>query len=131
MAAYCFIVWQVVVLAIWLIGRGRLARLAGFFLGSFAAAVVFTALLGVFLLIPAFLGMIYYGIGLMGFTPLFTCRVFGQRARETLQVRDPLVPVWMFWLFVLVGFLFSLLVPLQIATLLRIAGLSPVAVAIF
>ena len=122
-AAYCFIVWQMSFLAAWLLGRGQLARFAGFFLGNFAAAVVFTALMGIALLVPAFLGTLFFGVGLMGFTPLFTCRVFARRLREAIQVG---AKSHYFWLLAVVGFVLAIVVPLQIAAMLQpIIGAKP------
>ena len=116
-AAYCFILWQMLFLFVWLVGRGNLARFAGFFLGSFIAAVIFTALLGALLLVPAIIGTLFAGIGLMGFTPLFTCYVFARRIRETRQMMgNELV---YFWLLAALGFALAIVAPLLIAAMLQ------------
>lgn len=116
-AAYCFILWQMLLLFVWLVGRGHLARYAGFFLGSFTAAVIFTGILGVLLLIPAIVGTFFMGIGLMGFTPFFTCFVFARRMRETRLMRGH--ELIYFLLLAAIGFVMAIIVPLLIAAVLQ------------
>jgi len=122
-AAYCFILWQMLFLFIWLVGRERCTRFAGWFLGNFAAAIIFTALLGMLLIVPAVIGSAI-GVGLMGFTPLFTSYVFARRVRETIESVDE---AYSFTLLATLGFLAAIVVPLRIAALLQpLLGAKPV-----
>ncbi len=79
--AYAFILSQWLCLAtVLLIGRPP-PRLAAFVSGVLASGFLFAGVLGILLFVPSVLGLFALGIGILGFTPLFTARAYYRRAR--------------------------------------------------
>lgn len=116
LSAYGLILWQMVFLLAWLIGRPWLKGFAGFFLGTWIAGIIFTAVLGILLVVPAAIGLVW-GVGLMGFTPIFTTFVLSRRIRETIELSDEsFLP---FALLGTIGFFAAIVAPLQIAAWLQ------------
>jgi hypothetical protein len=75
---------------------------------------IFAGVLGILLAPIAAIGS-FVGIGLLGFTPLFTTYAIGRRLREAiddgvLDAADQSVPI--FWLLTAFGFMAAWLVPL-------------------
>jgi hypothetical protein len=104
--AYLFVGWQLLCLGIWMVA-GRLppdvsAVWAGTLWSGFALACV----MGMVLVVPALLGITFMGVGLLGFTPMFTARAFKRRAlvagsiaaRELPLARSQLLAVLGYWL---------------------------------
>lgn len=119
LTVYAFVGWQMLILCLWIITRPWLNRLAGFFLGTWILGVMFTGVLAALLAIPAAIGA-FLGIGLLGFTPIFTSYTIGRRMRETVDAGIHLgsdQSIAVFWLLAALGFMAALLVPLQIATM--------------
>lgn len=122
LAIYVFIGWQMLFLGAWILLRPWLSRLAGFFLGTWALGVMLSGVLAALLAIPAAIGAIV-GIGLLGFTPMFTCYAIGRRMREAIDAGIHLgsdQSVAVFWLLAAFGFMGAILVPMQIATMWKL-----------
>jgi hypothetical protein len=114
---YTFIGWQMLLLFTWIVGRSWLSRGAGAFFGTWIVGAVFAGVLGILLAPIAAIGSIV-GIGLLGFTPLFTTYALARRLREAiddgvLDASDQSVSI--FWLFAAFGFMGAWIVPLQLA----------------
>lgn len=119
LTVYAFVGWQMVWLCIWILVRPWLSRWAGFFLGTWAIGIMFAGVLAALLAIPAMIG-VAMGIGLLGFTPVFTSYTLGRRMREAVDAGIHLgsdQSVAVFWLLAAFGFMAAILVPMQIATL--------------
>lgn len=122
LAVYAFVGWQMVMLGIWIVTRPRLDRLAGFFLGTWALGILFAGVLAALLALPAAIGSVV-GIGLLGFTPIFTAYTLGRRMREAVDAGIHLgsdQSVAVFWLLAAFGFMAAILVPMQIATMWKL-----------
>src|SRR5262245_37273335 len=77
--AYAFILSQWFGLAFLLVIGRPAPRLAAFYAGFLSVGFLFAGLLGVLLFIPSVLGLFALGIGILGFTPLFTARAYYRR----------------------------------------------------
>lgn len=107
---YAIVVWQVVCLAVWLV-LGRLpAGIAGLWAGMLWVGFALSCLVGVALVLPALAGAMV-GIGLMGFTPLFTARAFYRRALMAGTVATRELPVRRASGLALLGYGAALLLP--------------------
>jgi hypothetical protein len=114
LAVYVLIGWQMSTLLLWIVGRPWLARIAGLFFGTWVVGVIFAGVLGILLFPLAAIGSVV-GVGLLGFTPLFTTYAIARRLRETiddgvLDASDRSVPV--FWLLTGFGFMGAWVIPL-------------------
>ncbi len=116
-ASYCLIVWQILSLAVWHIGRPWLKGLAGLFLGTWIVGTIFSAGLGLLLVVPATLGLAI-GIGLLGFTPWFTSFLLLRRLRESIELIDE--SLISFPALATAGFLAAFIVPWQMANWLKL-----------
>ena len=82
---YPMLLFEMLIFAAWVWGFPVVRRRGGMvggilMLGGLAAAVV-----GLLLIIPALIGVFFYGIGLLGFTPWITSLVFFRNAREAIE----------------------------------------------
>lgn len=84
-AAYTFIALQVVILAAWLVWRGKLGRWLGIMAGGLYGGAVFAFGLGLVMLPISIIGLIVYFIGVLGFTPFFTGFVYLRNARRCMK----------------------------------------------
>lgn len=122
LAVYVFVGWQMLFLSIWILTRPWLSRVAGFFLGTWALGVLFAGVLAALLALPAAIGSVV-GIGLLGFTPVFTSYTLGRRMREAIDAGIQLgsdQSLAVFWLLAAFGFMSASLVPMQIAMMWRL-----------
>ena len=84
--AYALIGWQVCVLCLWLL-LGKVARTgASFISGMLAVGFTISLVLGIVLAFPATLGLIYYGIGAIGYTPCLTAHTYFRRAKLAFEL---------------------------------------------
>lgn len=83
-AAYVFIGFQMAVLAAWLLLQPRLRRAAAFFAGPLLAGATFSLLLAVLISPLSVIGVLFFGLGLLGFTPFLTAFVFWRNAVRAL-----------------------------------------------
>jgi len=79
--AYVLIAWQLACLALWLIAGRLSTEFSAVWSGLLWVGFAFASVVGVALAFPALLGVAFTGIGLLGFTPLFTARAFYRRAK--------------------------------------------------
>jgi hypothetical protein len=118
--AYAVIGWQILTLAAWLL-LGKVARpVAAWFSGTLAVGKLLSLLMGVVLFIPAIFGSLYFGIGLMGLTPLFTADAYSRRTKFAYQLASkerPAAAIGAYWL----GVIMAVLVPLAIGLALLVA----------
>lgn len=122
LAFYCLILWQMLFVLLWLTARPWLRLLAGFWLGSFGAGVMLAGVMALLLALPATVGLMV-GVGLLGFTPMFTTYAVTRRLREALQVgiaEESVNMNTLFWLLAALGFAAAWVAPLQFATQLRV-----------
>jgi hypothetical protein len=122
LVVYAFVGWQMLLLGLWIATRPSLNRLAGFFLGTWALGILFAGVLAALLAIPAAIGSVV-GIGLLGFTPIFTSYTLGRRMREAVDAGIHLgsdQSVAVYWLLAAFGFMAAILVPMQIATMWKL-----------
>jgi hypothetical protein len=119
---YCVTVWQMLLLLLWLVARPWLRFAAGYWLGSFSAGLMVAAVMALLFAVPATVGLMV-GVGLLGFTPMFTTYALTRRLREALAIGIEEESVNMntyFWLLAALGFMSAWIVPLQIASHLRV-----------
>jgi hypothetical protein len=121
LAVYCLVAWQMLFLILWLVGRPWLSLAAGFFLGTWGVGIVFVAVMGVLLVVPS-ATLLVVGVGLLGFTPLFSTYTLARRIREAIDVGfvDSETSATVFWLLAAFGFMAAWVAPLQIAAQLRL-----------
>src|SRR6185503_2255520 len=79
--AWPFLAGQIATLGMVLAWGKSLRRIAPFLAGVRASGFMVAAGIGVLLALPAALGTFACGIGLLGFTPFFTCFTFFRRMR--------------------------------------------------
>ncbi|WP_425613984.1 hypothetical protein NA78x_003832 [Anatilimnocola sp. NA78] len=118
LAVYCSVGWQMMLVGVWLLARRWLPKFAGFFLGSWIIGALIAGFLGLILFPFAVVGTFLFGVGLIAFTPLFTFYGFIRRMREAIddgvaEISEYSITV--FWLFSALGFITSVVLPLQIA----------------
>src|SRR5262245_33742482 len=119
--AYAFILSQWLCLSFLLIVGRPSPRLAAFTAGFLATGFLFAGLLGVLLFIPSVLGLFAMGIGILGFTPLFTARAYYRRTRyaSTFAEHSPNIESIR-----TLGFCAALVLPLIAFLITRLVGLS-------
>ncbi len=74
----------VILLTVWLFFRSRLIPYAAYIVGIFTIAMIVSALLGVVLLPFSVIGIGLSGVGLLGFTPIFTAIVYYRQRKQAL-----------------------------------------------
>ena len=79
--AWPILVGQIATLGMVLAWGKSLRPIAPFLAGALATGFVISTCLGVLLVLPAMLGVFAFGIGLLGFTPIFTAITFCRRMR--------------------------------------------------
>ena len=77
-----FIALQFLLLIFWLSLGRRLELVSGFFAGGLALGGIFAGFLGICILPASLLTTLVLGLGIVGYTPLFTCHSLFQRAAE-------------------------------------------------
>jgi hypothetical protein len=78
--AYALLGWQLLCLGIWMVAGRLPADVSAIWTGMLWSGFALACVLGVVLFLPALLGITFMGVGLLGFTPLFTARAFKRRA---------------------------------------------------
>ena len=125
---YAFVGCQMLVMAVWLM-LGSKAGIWTPLLGGFlVSGLLFAALVGFVLVIPAAIGVFFVGIGLLGLTPLITTYSYGRQCSRALAnnwhspanaTATPLA---------VLGFCVSLVLPVLIGVALLAALRGPEAV---
>jgi len=119
--AYAFILSQWFCLAFLLVIGRPAPRLAAFCCGFLSVGFLFAGLLGVLLFIPSVLGLFVLGIGILGFTPLFTARAYYRRTVYASALGtdfgdlDPIRAI---------GFCLALILPLIAYLVSRLVGIA-------
>ncbi len=107
--AYLGITLGILALAVWLAFGERIEKGNGFFAGVFLCGTVFSLWIGIVLLPYSLLGLIAYGLGLLGFTPFVTALIYFRNAvrifRRTKQ--SGLEAWWIFTVMALLGLLLA------------------------
>ena len=93
---YAIIGWQIVCLGVWLIAGRLPAGLTGFWAGMLWLGFTVAFLLGIVLALPATVAAVA-GIGVLGFTPLFTARTFYRRAIAATRLAKDEAPHYADW----------------------------------
>jgi hypothetical protein len=83
--AFVAIVLQMLTLPIWMVGGRRLGRCGALVGGALCVGAAVAGILGVVLVPISFIGLIVFGIGLLGFTPFLTCVVFARNALDAVR----------------------------------------------
>jgi hypothetical protein len=99
-----FFGWQMLLLCVWLVFRERVGRGGAFLSGSFILAVLAASTIGLLLLPLAVVGSFFYGIGLLGFTPIFTAIVYARAGFAAEQLAADTHAGWRTSLLALAGF---------------------------
>jgi hypothetical protein len=107
---YAIIGWQVVCLGVWLVAGRLPACVAGCPAGMLWVGFAVACVVGVILAAPAAIASLM-GIGLLGFTPLFTARAFYRRALMAGAVATRKLPASQAGFLALGGFWAALIVP--------------------
>jgi len=79
--AWPLLAGQIATLGVVMAWGKSLRPIAPILAGILATGFVISLCLSVFLALPAALGALFFGIGLLGFTPIFTCRTYFRRMR--------------------------------------------------
>ncbi len=111
--AWLAVVLQMVIFLAWLLSGRRLRRASSFFAGAMSGGAGIALLIQLPLLPLVLLGMIVWGLGIVGLTPTLTCVVFCRNAKSAWRLgklADGPKAIRHFWL----GLLLSLLVPLAL-----------------
>jgi len=106
---FWFFGWQMAGLCTWLVFRERVGRAGVFLSGSFILAVLAASTIGLLLLPAALLGSFVYGIGLPGFTPIYTAIVYARAGFAAEQLAADAHAGWRTSLLALAGFVAALL----------------------
>jgi hypothetical protein len=119
--AYTFILSQWLCIAFLLVIGRPSPRLAAFCAGFLSVGFLFAGLLGVLLFIPSVLGLFALGIGILGFTPLFTARAYYRRTIYASYLATDLGDLDAIRAF---GFCVALIVPLIAFLVSRLIGIA-------
>jgi hypothetical protein len=114
--AWPFLAGQIASLGLVLACGKSLRRIAPFLAGVLATGFLAAACLGVLLALPAAMGTLAFGIGLLGFTPIFTSFAFFRRMRLMWHLSRGWTPEKVEFLLALFGILFYLLLTGLIGT---------------
>jgi hypothetical protein len=116
LACYALLGCQMLALTAWLLGGRMSGEIAAVWSGLLWVGFALSAFLGVLLLVPAALGLLLFGIGALGFTPLFTARAYYRRAILAGAVATRQLPVERCGRLALAGYYAALLIPAIVAT---------------
>ena len=106
MFAWPFIGGQIATVLFVLIAGKSARRIAPLLAGALGAGLLVALILAIFLALPAFFGTLYFGVGLLGFTPILTSITFQRRMRLMLHLGRDVPPVqWyeLLWLGIVVA----------------------------
>ncbi len=79
---YLTIATQILALVTWMTIGWWLGRGSAVFSGFLFVGAVVSGIIGVLLAFFSTIGLLFYGIGMLGFTPFLTCVVFSRNARQ-------------------------------------------------
>jgi hypothetical protein len=82
---YIFIGMQMVVLVGWMTLGWSFRRGSALIAGFLAVGAGVSGIMGVLLALFSVVGLFYFGIGILGFTPFLTCVVFARNARQAMR----------------------------------------------
>jgi hypothetical protein len=83
--AFAAIVLQMLILPLWMVGGRYFGRWSALFGGALSVGAGVAGTMGVILAPMSFLGLIVFGIGLLGITPFLTCVVFSRNALDAVR----------------------------------------------
>jgi hypothetical protein len=106
------IVFQMVLLPTWMIAGRGVGRWSSLFGGALAVGAIAAGGVGALLAPLSLIGTIFYGIGLLGFTPILTCVVFSRNAADAMRQARAADENENRWIFFQVGFLVAAAIPL-------------------
>ena len=101
--AYAFAGWQMATLAAWLLLRKRSGRLAAFLTGSMFVGLQFIAVVGVFLMPAAALGLLPFGVGIVFATPAMMAWSLARSLMDAELVAWRQQPEWQAWSLAIAG----------------------------
>jgi hypothetical protein len=110
-AAYVFFGWQMALLMAALVLGRPSVRWAAFLSGTFNIGYMTAVLIGTLALLPSLLGL-YVGVGLLGFTPLFTAFAFHRRMQRADAVAWGGSPAERTDLWLIAGIVTTIVLPL-------------------
>ncbi len=108
--AYTLSIVSILSMAAWLLWGQRLGELRGYLGGLFLAGAAISLFVGVILLPYSFIGM-FFVIGFLGFTPLFSSFVYWRNAVRAIEGSTLDLPPGVVFRAVVLAALYSLIVP--------------------
>jgi hypothetical protein len=114
--AYAFAGWQMATLAAWLLLRKRSGRLAAFFTGTMFVGLQLIAVVGVFLLPAAALGLLTFGVGIVFATPAMMAWSLVRSLMDSELVGWRRQPDWQAWALAIGGGALAIAGPAAIGT---------------
>jgi hypothetical protein len=109
---YVAIAGQMLALLIWLIFGSMLGRTQAVFAGVLSVGAMISGIVGMGLFFPALLVLMFYGIGLLGFTPLLTCYAFLGNMDQARQRAHRIQGKWTVRLLFLFGVTLAIAIPI-------------------
>ena len=109
--AYAFTGWQMAALAAWLLLRKRSGRLAAFLTGTMFIGMQLIAVVGVFLLPAAALGLLTFGVGILFATPAMMAWSLARSLMDAELVAWREQPGWQAWALAIGGGTLAIGVP--------------------
>jgi hypothetical protein len=79
------VVFEMLILLMWMIVGRYVGRWSALFSGMLWVGAVVAGVIGVLLSLFSLIGIVFFGIGLLGFTPFLTCVVFVRNARDAAR----------------------------------------------
>jgi hypothetical protein len=128
--AYAFLGCQMSVMTVWLLLGSKAGPATPLFGGFLASGLMFAALTALVLVVPATIGVLVLGIGLLGLTPLITTFAYGRQCNRALAGiwRSPTEP--QLAPLAVLGFFASVIVPVLLGLAILAAVRGPEAVSI-
>jgi hypothetical protein len=116
---YAFVATQVLCLGIWLVAGRLPADVSAVWSGILYCGFAFSAMVAVLLLVPAILGVTFFGVGLLGFTPLFTTRAFYRRVMLSGAIATHELPARRVKWLAILGYCLPLPMPIALYAIIR------------
>jgi hypothetical protein len=105
------IVLEMLILPVWMVGGRYAGRWSALFGGMLYVGTAVAGVIGVLLSLFSLIGIVFFGIGLLGFTPFLTCVVFARNARDALRRARAAGGKWDVGLLFLAGALLAAAIP--------------------
>ena len=125
---YPFAACQMVAMTVWLVLGSRAGKWSLFLGGFLTSGLLFASLVGMLLALPAAVGVMFAGIGLLGLTPLIATFSYGRQCGRALSGIWPAPTQFLLSPLALLGFTVSAILPVLLGLALLAAVRGPDAV---